>query len=164
MRLTEYRLTRFQFARDRTIGDSQVRIDEVNVAALELIDEKGNVGLGFAQGLLAPLPEQKEIERVFASEVWQDLNGKLPLSLVHQVKRLRGGNQRALSLPFEEALQVALWDLAAKQSGLALHSMLGGQRDKVRAYASGLDYHLSDGAFTSFVGRSEEHTSELQSL
>ena len=155
MRLAEYHLTRFQFARDRTIGDSQVRIDEVNVAALELIDEKGNVGLGFAQGLLAPLPEQKEIERVFASEVWQDLNGKLPISLVHQVKRLRGGNQRALSLPFEEALQVALWDLAAKQSGLALHSMLGGQRDKVRAYASGLDYHLSDGAFTSFFGHAD---------
>jgi len=33
MRLAEYRITRFQFARDRVIGDSQVRADAVNVAA-----------------------------------------------------------------------------------------------------------------------------------
>ena len=78
MRLKEYHLTRFQFARDRTIGDSQVRIDEANIAALELVDEQGNVGLGFAQGLIMPLPEQKEIERVFESEVWPNLKGNLP--------------------------------------------------------------------------------------
>src|SRR5476649_1396418 len=155
MRLTEYHLTRFQFARDRTIGDSQVRIEETTVAALELVDEKGNVGLGFAQGLIVPLPDQKEIERVFESEVWLNLKGKLPIGLVHQVKRPRGGNQRALSLPFEEALQVALWDLTAKQSGHPLHAMLGSQRDKVRAYASGLDYHLSDAEFTTFFGHAD---------
>lgn len=155
MRLTEYHLTRFQFARDRTIGDSQVRIEETTVAALELVDEKGNVGLGFAQGLIVPLPDQKEIERVFESEVWPNLKGKLPIGLVHQVKRPRGGNQRALSLPFEEALQVALWDLTAKQSGHPLHAMLGSQRDKVRAYASGLDYHLSDAEFTTFFGHAD---------
>ncbi|MEP6828078.1 MAG: mandelate racemase/muconate lactonizing enzyme family protein [Aestuariivirga sp.] len=155
MRLAEYHLTRFQFARDRTIGDSQVCINEANIAALELVDEHGNVGLGFAQGLIVPLPDQKEIERVFESEVWPNLKGNIPISLVHQVKRLRGGNQRALSLPFEEALQVALWDLAAKQSGLPLHRMLGSQRDKVRAYASGLDYHLTDADFTAFFGHAD---------
>jgi len=155
MRLTEYHITRFQFARDRTIGDSQVRIDEANIAALELVDEQGNVGLGFVQGLIVPLPDQKEIERVFESEVWSNLKGNTPISLVHRVKRPRGGNQRALSLPFEEAIQVALWDLAAKQSGLPLHRMLGGQRDRVRAYASGLDYHLSDAEFTSFFGHAD---------
>ena len=155
MRLREYHLTRFQFARDRTIGDSQVRIDEVNVAALELVDDQGNVGLGFAQGLIVPLPEQREIERVFESEVWPDLKGKLPIGLVHQVNRPRGGNQRALSLPFEEAVQVALWDLAAKRSGLPLHHMLGSRRDRVRAYASGLDYHLSDAEFATFFGHAD---------
>jgi|GEM_PF-303868 len=155
MRLAEYHITRFQFARDRTIGDSQVRINEANIAALELVDDQGNVGLGFVQGLIVPLPDQKEIERVFESEVWSNLKGNTPISLVHQVKRPRGGNQRALSLPFEEAIQVALWDLAAKQSGLPLYRMLGGQRDRVRAYASGLDYHLSDTEFTSFFGHAD---------
>jgi L-alanine-DL-glutamate epimerase-like enolase superfamily enzyme len=155
VRLKEYHLTRFQFARDRTIGDSQVCINEANIAAIELVDEQGNVGLGFAQGLIVPLPDQKEIDRVFASEVWPHLEAKSPISLVHQIKRPRGGNQRNLSLPFEEAIQVALWDLAAKQSGLSLHVMLGSQRDKVRAYASGLDYHLSDEEFTTFFGHAD---------
>ncbi|MES5098564.1 mandelate racemase/muconate lactonizing enzyme family protein [Agrobacterium sp. BA1120] len=66
---------------------------------------------------------------------------------MHRVNRPRGGNQRAFSLPFHEALQVALWDLAAKQAGMPLHQLLGSKRDRVRAYASGLDFHLSDEAF-----------------
>jgi len=65
------------------------------------------------------------------------------------VNRPRGGNQRAYSLPFHEALQVALWDLAAKQAGMPLHRLLGSRRNRVRAYASGLDFHLSDDAFSA---------------
>ena len=65
------------------------------------------------------------------------------------MSRLRGGNQRTYSLPFHEAIQVALWDLAGKQQGLPLHKLLGSRRNKVRAYASGLDYHLNDDEFVS---------------
>ena len=31
MRIAEFRITRFQFARDRIVGDSQVRIDTANI-------------------------------------------------------------------------------------------------------------------------------------
>lgn len=150
MRLVEFRITRFQFARERVIGDSQVRADDVNVAALELVTDTGAVGLGFIQTLFFPLPDVAEIERVFLSEAWPTLEGQPPAALVHRVGRPRGGNQRAYTLPFHEALQVALWDLAAKEVGLPLHQMLGSRRSKVRAYASGLDYHLSDDAFCAF--------------
>lgn len=94
------------------IGDSQVRADDVNVAALELIGETGNVGLGFIQTLFHPLPDQTEIE---AHEAWPAIAGQEAIGLVHRVSRPRGGNQRTFSLPFHEALQVALWDLAAKE-------------------------------------------------
>ncbi|TZG31207.1 mandelate racemase/muconate lactonizing enzyme family protein [Agrobacterium sp. B1(2019)] len=147
MPICNFRITRFQFARDRVIGDSQVRADDVNVAALELISEDGELGLGFIQTLFHPLPDQDEIEAVFRNEVWPTIKGERAIGLVHRVNRPRGGNQRAYSLPFHEALQVALWDLAAKQAGLPLHSLLGSRRDRVRAYASGLDFHLSDDAF-----------------
>jgi len=152
MRIVEFRATRFQFARGRIIGDSQVRIDAVNVAALELIDERGRVGLGFAQSLFNPLPALDGITRVVADEIWPSLEGQSPLGLVHRVKRPRAGNQRTYSLPLEEAVQVALWDLAAKQIGLPLHRLLGSQRERVRAYASGLDFHLSDAEFAEFFG------------
>jgi L-alanine-DL-glutamate epimerase-like enolase superfamily enzyme len=147
MTLSAFRITRFQFARDRPIGDSQVRATEVNVAALEIISDNGLVGLGFIQTLLAPLPDQAEIERIFRQEAWPDLEGQAAIAVASRVSRPRGGNQRAHSLPFREALQVALWDLAAKQAGLPLHRMLGSRRDRVRAYASGLDFHLSDAEF-----------------
>lgn len=153
MRITEFRITRFQFARDRVIGDSQVRIDDVNIAALELIADTGAVGLGFIQGLLVPLPDEDEIVRVFRAEAWPGLEGQPPAALVHRVSRPRGGNQRAYSLNFHEAIQVALWDLAAKEVGLPLHQMLGSRRDRVEAYASGLDFHLSDEEFAKFFAR-----------
>ena len=155
MRIAEYRITRFQFARDRVIGDSQVRIDAAHIAALELVDEEGQVGLGFIQSLFHPLPAHAEIVRVFEQEVWRDLAGQSPLALVHRVRRPRGGNQRAWSLPFEEALQVATWDLCAKQAGLPLHQLLGSTRNRVKAYASGLDYHLSDDEFRAFFAHAD---------
>jgi len=155
MRLSSFRITRFQFARDRVIGDSQVRADDVNCAALELLTDDGKVGLGFLQTLFQPLPDQAEIERVFASEVWPGLEGKHPAGLVHQVTRPRGGNRRAFTLPFYEAAQVALWDLAAKAVDLPLYKLLGANRNKVRAYASGLDFHLTDAEFADFFAHAD---------
>jgi ribose/xylose/arabinose/galactoside ABC-type transport system permease subunit len=125
MRLEAFRTTRFQFRRDRLIGDSQVRADEVHVAALELLAQDGTSGLGFAQSLFAPLPDQDEIERVFEAEVWPGLAGQEPLALVHRVNLPRGGNRRGSTLPFAEAVQVALWDLAAKQAGMLLGAFVG---------------------------------------
>jgi L-alanine-DL-glutamate epimerase-like enolase superfamily enzyme len=155
VRISGYELTRFQFARDRVIGDSQVRADEVNVAALELIDDKGNRGLGFAQVLFNTLPALPEIIRIFEAEVWPDLHNQHPLTIAHRISRPRGGNQRPFTLPFHEAAQVAVWDLAARQLGLPLHKLLGARRDKVPVYASGLDYHLSDEDFVSFFGHAD---------
>ena len=129
MRLSEFRITRFQYPRDRVIGDSQVQIDELNAASLELIADDGKVGLGFIQSLFHPLPDHDEIVRVFEAEAWPALVGQPPASLVHRVNRPRGGNQRAFGLPFYEAIQVALWDLAAKQAGLPLHRFLGSRRE-----------------------------------
>jgi L-alanine-DL-glutamate epimerase-like enolase superfamily enzyme len=144
MAISSFRITRFQFARDRVIGDSQVRADDVNVAALELISDSGEAGLGFIQTLFTALPSEAEISRVFASEVMPGVQGREAIALVHRVSRPRGGNLRPYTLPFHEALQVALWDLAAKEAGLPLYKLLGGERNKVRAYASGLDFHLDD--------------------
>lgn len=147
MQIVDFRITRCQFARDRVIGDSQVRADDAHVAALELIGKDGSAGLGFVQSLFFPLPDEAEIIRIFRSEVWPGLEGKQSGALAHRVTRPRGGNARRLSLPFEEALQQAVWDLFAKSLGQPLWKLLGATREKVRAYASGLDFHLDDGAY-----------------
>lgn len=147
VQISEFRITRFQFPRDRVIGDSQVRADEVHLATLELIGEKGESGLGFMQSLFHPLPAEAEIERVFREECWPSIEGQHAEALAHAVRRPRGGNVRRLGLPFEEALQHAVWDLFAKSVRLPLWKLLGAQRRDMCAYASGLDYHLSDADF-----------------
>jgi L-alanine-DL-glutamate epimerase-like enolase superfamily enzyme len=147
MQIADFRITRFQFPRDRVIGDSQVRTDEVHLATLELIGERGETGLGFMQSLFHPLPAEKEIERTFREECWPSIEGQHVESLAHAVRRPRGGNVRRMGLPFEEALQHAVWDLFAKSVHMPLWKLLGAQRREVNAYASGLDFHLSDEDF-----------------
>ena len=121
MRISSYQITRFQFARDRVIGDSQVRADEVNVAALELIDDTGNAGWASCSSC-STRSRRWTRSSAFRGEAWPGLKGQPPVALAHRVSRPRGGNQRAFTLPFHEAVQVAVWDLAAKQQGLPLHS------------------------------------------
>uniref|UniRef100_UPI0035CCA2A4 mandelate racemase/muconate lactonizing enzyme family protein n=1 Tax=uncultured Sphingomonas sp. TaxID=158754 RepID=UPI0035CCA2A4 len=151
--IAEFRVTRFQFRRDRTIGDSQVGTDSANIAAIELIDGAGRVGLGFAQALFHPFPDEAEIARVFASEAWPALEGREASAVALGVHRARGGNVRRMTLPFEEALQHAVWDLFAKQNDLPLWKMLGEKRESMPVYASGLDFHLPDDEFSALFGR-----------
>ncbi len=155
-RIATYKLTRFQYPRDRSVGDSQVLTTEINVAAIELIDAGGRIGLGFAQSLFSLLPDPAEIERIFLEQAWPGLEGKLPSALALAVRRPRGGNVRRMTLPFEEAIQQAVWDLLAQQQGVPLWQMLGAERQSVPAYASGLDFHLSDHAFSELFGNAAE--------
>jgi len=153
MKIVDYRITRMQFARDRKIGDSQVGTAEVQIAALEIMGPSQVVGLGFIQSLFHSLPAEAEIDRIFREEAWPGLAGEEAGAVVHRVVRTRGGNTRRMSLPFEEAIHQACWDLFAKSVGLPLWRLLGGSQPVVSAYASGLDFHLSDAEFTALFGK-----------
>lgn len=147
-RIESYRLTRYQFPRERPIGDSQVQVAMHYLGTLELIASSGQQGLGFFSGHLSPLPPLDELERVFALDVAPQLLGQSPFALTNRLVRPRGGNIRPNL--FGQALNQALWDLQGKLLDLPLYRLLGGESNRVRAYASGLDYHLSDQAFQAF--------------
>jgi L-alanine-DL-glutamate epimerase-like enolase superfamily enzyme len=153
MQIVDYRITRMQFARDRRIGDSQISTNEVQLAVLELFGPAQVSGLGFMQSLITSLPAEAEMDRIFREEAWPALSGQEAGALVHRVARTRGGNTRRLSLPFEEAIQQACWDLHAKSLGLPLWRLLGGNGEPVSVYASGLDFHLSDAEFTALFAK-----------
>jgi L-alanine-DL-glutamate epimerase-like enolase superfamily enzyme len=155
-RIADFRVSRFQFRRDRRVGDSQVTAAQANIVALELIDEAGRTGLGFAQVLFQPLMSEAGIESAFRQEAFPTLEGREPASLALQVSRPRGGNVRRMLLPFEEAIQHAIWDLFAQSMDLPLWRLLGEKREAVPTYASGLDYHLSDHDFSELFGRAAQ--------
>jgi L-alanine-DL-glutamate epimerase-like enolase superfamily enzyme len=154
--IVDFRVTRFEFARDRVIGDSQIRVDDVQAAAIELIDEQGKVGLGFINPVLGGLPAEDEIGRLFSLEAWPSLRGEFPAALAHRRQKHRGGARRAASLGLDEAVQQAVWDLYAKSTDLPLWRLLGGKPRKIRVYASGLDFHLCDEEYSRFFASAAE--------
>jgi L-alanine-DL-glutamate epimerase-like enolase superfamily enzyme len=154
--IVDFRVTRFEFARDRVIGDSQIRVDDVQAAAIELIDEQGKVGLGFINPVLGGLPAEDEIARLFSSEAWPNLRSEFPAALAHRRQKNRGGARRAASLGLDEAVQQAVWDLYAKSADMPLWRLLGGKARKIRVYASGLDFHLCDEEYSRFFASAAE--------
>jgi L-alanine-DL-glutamate epimerase-like enolase superfamily enzyme len=155
MVVRDFTLTRFQFRRDRVIGDSQVRVEHCHLGVLELHDAEGRTGAGFFFSLFHPLPALRELERVFREEVWPGLVGEHPAALLNRIVRPRGGNIRNFSAPFELAVNQALWDLHGKVLGLPLWRLLGGRDPRVRLYASGLDFHLSDEAYVALFAQAK---------
>lgn len=155
-RITDFRVTRFQFRRDRHIGDSQVGATQANIVALELFDAAGRSGLGFMQILFQPLMSEEGIASAFRQEAFPFLKGREAGAIALGVNRPRGGNVRKMLLPFEEAIQHAVWDLFAQSCGLPLWRLLGEKREVVPAYASGLDFHLSDHDFCELFGEAAQ--------
>ncbi len=141
MIIERFVITRFQFPRARVMGDSRVRIDTHFMGAVELYSQSGEVGLGFFGTLLYPLPPLTELNRVFAQEVAPGLLGRNVFALANRLMQ-QAGRAGSAGL-FGDAVEHALWDLQAKAAGLPLYKLLGGTRDRVRTYVSGLDYHLS---------------------
>ncbi|NBZ87178.1 mandelate racemase/muconate lactonizing enzyme family protein [Stagnihabitans tardus] len=154
--IKDFTLTRFQFRRDRVIGDAQVKFDTFNALALELSDGAGHTGLGFAHSMWDAMPSLAALTQTFTTHLWPGLDGKQPGALIHRIERPRGGNQRDTTYGFAEALQIALWDLAAQQAGLPLSDYLGGSRRTSPVYASGLDYHMTDAEFSAFFTRAAD--------
>ena len=144
--LESYRITRFRLPLRRVIGDSQVRYEKMFIAALELRTRSGQVGLGFL--IRFSLPPQVELERIFETEVWPGLQGQTIYPLLNRLTRPRGGNIH--SHLFEEPLNQALWDLYGKDVDLPLYRLLGGTNNRVRAYASGLDFYLTSSQLHDF--------------
>jgi L-alanine-DL-glutamate epimerase-like enolase superfamily enzyme len=155
-KICEFAITRFEYRLDRSIGDSQVYFENMYAFALELKDASGNTGVGFGHKMFEPYAPQAALADTFTRHVWPKIDGQLPSALVNRVERPRGGNQRDALYGFDEALQVALWDLAAQQVWLPLGKYLGAAQDKVRTYASGLDYQMSDEDFVAFFNNAAE--------
>lgn len=141
--IDEYQITRFDFPRDRVIGDSQVRSERISLASLELITKQGQVGLGFFFNNFFPLPALTELKRWFEVEIAPQVLGQNPFSLANRLARPRGGNIQSLPHHMGQAIDQALWDLQGKVLDLPLYRLLGGRDEQVLAYASCLGFHLT---------------------
>lgn len=145
MKITAYALHRLHLKLPRPIGDSQVRFVDHWMTVLELTTGGGLTGIGFELQQGKPTPALAQLQSQFEYNVWPGLQGANPFGETLRIARPRGGNVGSAMLPL--AVETALWDLAGKAVGLPLYRLFGGTDPQVRAYASTLDFHLSDDDF-----------------
>ena len=120
---------------ERPFGWSQGWLDQRSTTLVKVTADDGLVGWGegaaasLIDGLLAPLLiGQDPMDR---AGLWERMFHAL----------YNGNNAVGLAGSALSALDIALWDLAGKATGLPVCALLGGKvRDKVAVYATGLYY------------------------
>jgi L-alanine-DL-glutamate epimerase-like enolase superfamily enzyme len=150
MRITGFRAQSYTMQLDRPIGDANcpAGVDLVpgSIIYVDTDEDISGVSLGFGGASVATLFQA--LEGADPREVvglWIKMN-----DLVHKT-----GNEGEANFALS-ALDIALWDLKAKLADEPLWRTLGGREGRVRAYASGLDYCLSDDELFAFYRRMAE--------
>jgi L-alanine-DL-glutamate epimerase-like enolase superfamily enzyme len=150
-RIEKYTLSRFTVELDRLIGDSQISTKQLSMGVLELEDNEGHVGTGFFHAVSTQLPSLAELQGRFQRELADELIGASPFAWTNRLERPRGGNIK--SSIFAPSTDQAIWDIQGQILEMPLYRLLGGGRDKVRAYASGLEFHLTDDEVCAFYAK-----------
>ncbi|HEY4346556.1 MAG TPA: enolase C-terminal domain-like protein [Gaiellaceae bacterium] len=149
-----FRIGRFEIETSRKLGSSVNpvrRVSHVGVLELETSDGLRGMGVFEASPFPSALPPVEELVRSFAALIAPKLRGVHPHSFVHKiVAPPRGGHLRRLI--YTQAVDQAMWDLAAKQLRLPLWRMLGGTDPTVPVYASAHDYSLSTEELVALIG------------
>lgn len=140
MKIAEIRSAVVVVPLDKPVGWATASVSEREYILLWAVGEDGSYGLGYGLGTRFPdgarliheivqaqlAPVAVGTESTMTEALWEKLYRRTLLL------GRRGAGLRAISV-----LDIALWDLNAKQAGLPLYRMLGGFRDAVDVYASG---------------------------
>src|SRR5262245_4632075 len=146
--ITGYDLFRIKIPAGRLFGDCTCTFDCLYAIGVCLKTDAGHSGWGFSETLfggevtipahyIVPMPPLFELRARFEREIWPLIVGRNAFEV-----RIREGG----ALQMHMATRTALWDLRAQQAELPLYRLLGGEaaKNRVRAYASGLDFPLTD--------------------
>jgi L-alanine-DL-glutamate epimerase-like enolase superfamily enzyme len=150
MKITGYRMETYLMKMDRAVADANlpegVDLMPGSILYLETDENITGISLGFggsAVKMLFPAIEGEDPREVVA--LWIRMN-----DWVH-----KGGNEGEANYALS-AIDIALWDLKAKIAGEPVWRTLGATEGRVKAYASGLDYCLSDEELFAFYRRMAE--------
>ena len=149
MKITGYRVEHYLMKMDRLVGDanlpSGVEMLPGSILYLETDENVTGVSLGYGGG----------IEGLFGAIEGADPRETVALWIRMNDWLHKAGNEGAASASLS-AIDVALWDIKAKLADEPLWRTLGAREGRVRAYASGLDYCLSDEELFAFYRRMAE--------
>jgi len=146
MKITGYRMDKYEYRMDRPLGDANIPTGgDYNAGALLYIDtDEGITGVALggngAVADLFPLIEGEDPRGV--TGLWKKM-----VDFVFKAGN-EGQDHGAIS-----AIDCALWDLKAKINDEPLWRTLGASEGRTKAYASGIDMPLSDDDIHAFYSR-----------
>jgi L-alanine-DL-glutamate epimerase-like enolase superfamily enzyme len=150
MKITGFRSEVYLMKADRAVGDANlpegVDLLPGSILYLETDENITGISLGFGgSSVKALFPAIEGADPRETVGLWTRLN-----DWVH-----KAGNEGEANYALS-AIDIALWDLKAKIAGEPLWRTLGAREGRVKAYASGLDYCLSDEELFAFYRRMAE--------
>ena len=150
MKITGYRVEQYLMKMDRLVGDANLPsgVEMLPGSIVYLDTDEGLTGISLGYGGAA-------IEGLFGLVEGADPREVVALWIRMNDFLHKAGNEGAACAAMS-AIDMALWDLKAKIAGEPLWKMLGAREGRVKAYASGLDYCLSDEELFSFYRRMAE--------
>lgn len=150
MKITGYRSESYLMKMDRAVGDANLPsgVDLLPGSILYIDTDAGLTGISLGYGGAA-------VESLFAAIEGEDPREVIALWIRMNDILHKAGNEGAACAAMS-AIDVALWDLKAKAAGEPLWKTLGAAEGRVKCYASGLDYCLSDEEVFAFYRRMAE--------
>ncbi len=116
-------------------GDAIQQFDALELPIVDIVDAGGYTGVGFGYTIGTG---GSAILALLEDELLPKLVGADPSAITALMTRLEKSihalTPGCVSSTALAAIDVALWDLAAKRANIPLYRLLGGARDRVRAY------------------------------
>lgn len=147
MKITGFRAETYLMKMDRPVGDANLPsgVEMLPGSILYLDTDEGLTGISLGYGGAA-------VEGLFGVIEGADPRETVALWIRMNDYLHKAGNEGAACAALS-AIDMALWDLKAKSAGEPLWRTLGAKQGRVKAYASGLDYCLSDDELFAFYRR-----------
>ncbi|MGH2380781.1 MAG: enolase C-terminal domain-like protein [Candidatus Limnocylindria bacterium] len=135
MNIARLEASAYRILTDRPEADGTLDWDSTTIVVVEAVGSNGWAGLGYSYTAAAAVPL---IAELLAPEVSGRSTAEVPAVTEAMVRRVRNVGLAGLVATAISAVDVALWDLRARELGLALVDLLGRRRDAVDVYGSGL--------------------------
>lgn len=148
MKIVEVRGYELRAALPEPQGNSTGFVDHLSTFLVSIRTDSGVVGWG--ESWVSPASASVLVRRHLGPQ----LLGRNPLDhgvIWHDLVRQRGYDRRGQTLMAISALDLALWDAAARIHDVPVWSLLGGRcRDRVFAYASGPYFRIGPDPYARF--------------
>lgn len=149
MKITEIRTVPYELDLERRLGDVNAPDGFGRAAGLAVFIDTDEGLTGVTSGAVATLSVLPVLRDLLIGEDPRSVRG-LWQRMVDVA--FKAGNVGIMNAGIS-TLDCALWDLRAKSNGVPLWKELGATRNRVKAYASGLDSALDDDALRAFYTR-----------